>query len=166
MPLANTPFFEDVAIGHALPILRKGPLTTMHLMRWSAAIENWHRIHYDQAFAVEHDKLPSVLINGSLKQQFVMQALCDWAGPAGWVWKANFQFRAMSLVDETLSVWAEVDGLAPGPGYGLVRLKLGIVNGTGVESTPGSAIVALPQRAGGAVPLPFVAPPTPSFERP
>ena len=28
--------------------LRKGPLTTVHLMRWSAAMENWHKIHYDQ----------------------------------------------------------------------------------------------------------------------
>ena len=45
----------------------------MHLMRWSAAMENWHRIHYDRTFAQEHDKLADILINGSLKQQFILQ---------------------------------------------------------------------------------------------
>src|SRR3546814_5839823 len=89
MALATTPCFEDVSAGFELPILRKGPLTSVHLMRWSAAMENWHRIHYDQAFAIDHDKLPGILINGSLKQQFVMQSLADWAGTHGWVWKAG-----------------------------------------------------------------------------
>src|SRR3990172_1159590 len=78
--------YEDVADGAELPRLRKGPLTTVHLMRWSAAMENWHKIHYDQRFAVEHDKLPGLLVNGSFKQQFIAQLLKDWAGPAGWVW--------------------------------------------------------------------------------
>jgi len=75
MALGTTPNFEDVAIGSDIPGLEKGPLTTAHLMRWSAAMENWHKIHYDKPFAMEHDKLPGLLINGSLKQQFVMQML-------------------------------------------------------------------------------------------
>ena len=62
-----------------------GPFTTAHLMRWSAAMENWHKIHYDLPFATEHDKLPGLLINGSLKQQFLAQSLKDWAGPTVWV---------------------------------------------------------------------------------
>ena len=163
MALATTPYFEEVSAGLELPILRKGPLTNVHLMRWSAAMENWHRIHYDQAFAVDHDKLPGILINGSLKQQFVMQSLADWAGPHGWVWKASFQFRAMNLAGETLSVWARVVDTKPGPGYGLVRLELGITNDAGKESTPGSAIVALPHRDGKPVPYPFV-PPAVAFD--
>jgi len=163
MALAATPRFEDISVGFKLPMLRKGPLTHVHLMRWSAAMENWHRIHYDQAFAVDHDKLPGILINGSLKQQFVMQSLADWAGPEGWAWKASFQFRAMSLAGETLSIWAAVVDTQRGPDYGLVRLELGITNGEGKESTPGSAIVALPYRDGKPVPYPFV-PPAVAFD--
>ena len=53
--------------------MHKGPFTTAHLMRWSAAMENWHKIHYDLPFATGHDKLPGLLINGSLKQQFIAQ---------------------------------------------------------------------------------------------
>jgi acyl dehydratase len=150
--------FEDVAIGAEIPRLPKGPLTTAHLMRWSAAMENWHKIHYDKPFTIEHDKLPGLMINGSLKQQFVMQLLKDWVGPDGWVWKASFQFRAMNIVGETLAIWGRVTGKREGPGYGLVELDIGIVNDDGKESTPGTATVALPYRGGAPVPYPFVPP--------
>ncbi|HVZ43596.1 MAG TPA: acyl dehydratase [Ramlibacter sp.] len=149
--------FEDVPVGEEFS-LSKGPLTTMHLMRWSAAMENWHRIHYDRDFAVGRDKLPDLLVNGSLKQQFVLQLLKDWAGPEGWVWKAAFRFRSMNQVGETLRVWARVTEKRKAAAYGLIDLALGITNERGVESTPGTAVVALPFREGAALPYPFVAP--------
>lgn len=151
-------YYEDVAVGDELPKLEKGPLTTVHLMRWSAAMENWHKIHYDRNFAVEHDKLPDLLVNGSLKQQFIVQLLKDWVGTTGWVWKVNFQFRAMNVVGETLWTWGRVTGKRNAPAFGLVDLDVGIVNEHGKESTPGKATVALPYRGGRPVPYPFVAP--------
>ncbi|QIL80013.1 acyl dehydratase [Diaphorobacter sp. HDW4A] len=150
--------FEDVQVGQELPVLEKGPLTTAHLMRWSAAIENWHKIHYDLPFATEHDKLPALLINGSLKQQFIAQLLKDWARPAGWVWKISFQFRAMNVVGETLEIWARVTELQRAPKFGLVHLELGIRGPDGKDSAPGTAVVVLPYRNGLAVPYPFVPP--------
>lgn len=152
--------FEDVAVGADIGPLFKGPLTTAHLMRWSAAMENWHKIHYDLPFATGHDKLPGLLVNGSLKQQFIAQLLKDWAGPAGWLWKLRFQFRAMSLVGETLSLWGKVTALREAEGYGLVEIDLGIHNEDGLESTPGAATIALPYRGRAAVPYPFVPPAT------
>lgn len=150
--------YEAVNVGDALPALAKGPLTTAHLMRWSAAMENWHKIHYDKPFAIEHDKLPGVLVNGTLKQQFIMQFLRDWAGDAGWVWKVGFQFRAMNVEGETLRLWGKVTGKRECSDYGLVDIELGITNDAGKESTPGTAVVALPYRGGKPVPYPFVAP--------
>ncbi len=150
--------FEDIAVGEEVDPLFKGPLTTAHLMRWSAAMENWHKIHYDLPFATGHDKLPGLLVNGSLKQQFLAQALKDWAGREGWLWKLRFQFRAMNLVGEKLSIWAKVTALHKAEDYGLVDLDLGIRNEAGIESTPGTATVALPFREGPAVPYPFVPP--------
>ncbi|MBA4489591.1 acyl dehydratase [Paracoccus sp. S1E-3] len=150
--------FEEVSIGDELPQLVKGPLTTAHLMRWSAAMENWHKIHYDLPFAQGHDKLPGLLVNGSLKQQFAAQYFKDWAGPDGWVWKIGFQFRAMNLAGETLTLWARVTDVEPLEPYGLVRLDFGIRNDEQKESTPGTATVALPYRDGPAVPYPFQPP--------
>lgn len=153
-------YFEDIEAGYELPKLRKGPLTTVHLMRWSAAMENWHKIHYDQPFTVEHDKLPGLLVNGSFKQQFIMQYLKDFAGLEGWAWKAKFQFRAMDVVGTTLDVWARVRRKIPVGGFGLVELELGLRNLEGRESTPGMGLVALPHRDGPKIPYPFVAPST------
>jgi len=147
--------FEDVEIGQEIAPLTKGPFTTPHLMRWSAAMENWHKIHYDLPFATQHDKLPGLLINGSLKQQFLAQLVKDWVGSDGWVWKLRFQFRAINLVGETLTIWGKVTDKRRLEIFGLVDLELGIRNEAGTESTPGSATVALPFHDGQAVPYPF-----------
>lgn len=155
--MAEPLFFEDVQVGQELPLLAKGPLTSAHLVRWSAAMENWHKIHYDRDFAVNHDKLPDLLVNGSLKQQFIVQLLKDWA-VGGWVWKVGFEFRAMNQVGETLRVWALVGSMREAPDYGLVDIELGMHNDDGRESTPGKATVALPFRGGKPLPYPFVPP--------
>ena len=156
--MAEQQYFDDVWVGQELPWLTKGPLGEIHLFRWSATMENWHRIHYDRRFAVEHDKLPDLLINGSLKQQFMVQMVKDWAGREGWVWKVSFQFRAMNSVGETLHVWGRVKSTERLQDYGLVVLDVGIVNQDGKESTPGEATLALPFRNGRPVPYPFVPP--------
>ena len=156
--MAEQQYFDNVWVGQELPWLTKGPLGEIHLFRWSATMENWHRIHYDRRFAVEHDKLPDLLINGSLKQQFMVQMVKDWAGREGWVWKVSFQFRAMNSVGETLHVWGRVKSTERLQDYGLVVLDLGIVNQDGKESTPGEATLALPFRNGRPVPYPFVPP--------
>jgi hydroxyacyl-ACP dehydratase HTD2-like protein with hotdog domain len=149
--------FESVEIGEGLSLVR-GPLTEPIMMRWSAAMENWHRIHYDRRFALEHEQLPELLVNGSLKQQFIMTMLRKWAGTEGWVWKVKFQFRAMNLAGETLQVWARAVEKRREAQFGIIDLELGIKNGDGKESTPGTAMVALPYEGGLRVPYPFVAP--------
>jgi hydroxyacyl-ACP dehydratase HTD2-like protein with hotdog domain len=154
----NQRTFDDTQTGEEIDALRKGPLTSAHLVRWSAAIENWHKIHYDEMFTREHESLPGLLVNGTLKQQFIIEALTHWAGPRGWVWKVSFQFRSMNLVDEELFVWARVTGKRAAERFGLVDLELGIRNQEGKESTPGNAVIALPFRDGTAVPYPFVPP--------
>jgi acyl dehydratase len=158
MPIGPELYFEDVEVGMSIPTIEKGPMSTAHLMRWSAAMENWHKIHYDKPFAIEHDKLPGLLINGSLKQQFMMQVLKDWVGPGGWVWKVSIQFRAMNVVGETIRLWGKVTDVRRTTDFGLVDLELGILNDHDKESTPGSGTVALPYRGGKPLPYPFVAP--------
>jgi acyl dehydratase len=146
------PRFEDVDVGQELAPLVRGPLLPPHLMRWSASIENWHRIHYDQPFTVGHEGLPGLLINGSWKQHFILQLLRRWAGTTGWVWRAEFQFRGMNLVGETLTAWGRVAELIPADAAGLARVELGIRNERDVESTPGTALVVLPRRGGPPLP--------------
>ncbi len=152
----STPLvFEDLAIGDETTELVRGPITTSHLMRWSAAIENWHRIHYDLPFATEHDKLPGLPINGTWKQHLLVQMMRQWLGPTGWLWKIDFSFRKVDVAGSTLTAWGKVIDLSVRDGFGYVTCEIGIRNEQGEQSTPGTAIGVLPLKGGSALPYPF-----------
>jgi acyl dehydratase len=157
MMLAGTAgaVFDDLAIGENIPDTVKGPMTTAHIMRWSAAMENWHRIHYDWKFATEHDRLPDVMVNGSWKQHIMIQHLTRWAGETGWLWKIAFQFRGMNIPGDTLTAWGRVTGLQARGDFGVVVLAIGLRNQAEADGTPGTATVVLPRRGGPPVPYPF-----------
>ncbi len=148
-------YFEDVKVGQTIPELRKGPMTSAHIMRWSASMENWHRIHFDKTYAVEHDKLPDIMVNGSWKQHVLMQMLKDWAGLEGWAWKVAFQYRGMDIPGDVITAWGKVTKAEERKGLGYVELEIGLKNSRGVESTQGTATVVLPKRGSPAVPYPF-----------
>jgi acyl dehydratase len=150
-PVPQVTCIDDVVIGQELPPLVRGPLSPMHLMRFSAAIENWHRIHYDHAFATGHDGLPDLVVSGSWKQHFVAQMVRRWAGDTGWMREIGLQYRKVNVVGETLTAWGRVAGLEVGEDVGLVTLDVGIVNQDGIESSPGRSVVLIPLVADVAV---------------
>lgn len=140
--------FDSVTVGDELEPLVCGPLMSLHLMRFSAAIENWHRIHYDERFATEHDGLAGLLVSGSFKQHVVAQMLRRWAGRDGWLVEISLRFRRMNVVGETLTIWGTVTELEQQARHGLVTCRIGISNEDGIESSPGTARVALPLTRG------------------
>lgn len=148
-------YYEDISVGDEVPELTKGPISPAHLIRWSASSENWHRIHYDELFAKEHDGLPERLINGSWKQHVMVQLLKDWAGESGWLWRISFQFRGMDVVWDTVTAWGRVTGKQLAGEYGLVECEIGMRNQRGEQGTPGRATVVFPLRDGPRVPYPF-----------
>ncbi len=150
-------YFEDVEVGMELPKYIYNPTPT-HLFRWSAAIENFHRIHYDLDFGTNHDKNPSILTHGSWKQSVVPMFLKDWTLPNGWPWKARFEHRAMLVPGDVLIMWGRVTDKQEKGGMGLVDLEIGMKTQDDVESMPGTATVALPLRNGPEIPYPFVPP--------
>jgi len=148
-------YFENIEVGQELPPLVIGPLTPTHLFRWSAAIENWHRIHYDQAFAIYHEGLPNILAQGSWKQSILPRYLKDLCLPDGWAWKVTFQHRAMIVPGDTVTCWSRVTKKQEIDGMGIVHLDVGMRLDSGEESCPGTAKIVLPLRGGRAVPYPF-----------
>ena len=119
-------YYGDVEVGQDLPTYVIGPITPTHLFRWSAAIENWHRIHYDQDFAIYHEGLPNVLGQGSWKQSVMPQYLKDLTLPDGWAWKVTFQHRAMIVPGDTLTCWAKVTNKYEKSGLGFIELEVGM----------------------------------------
>ena len=149
-------WFDDVEVGMEIAPISKGPMSTMHIMRWSAAIENWHRIHYDQPFATGHDGLPDVVVNGSWKQHVMVQLLKDWVGLGGWVWKIKFQFRDKDLPNDTITARGTVTKKYVKGDHGYVECSVRLQNQRGIDSTTGEAVIVLPVRGGKPVPYPFV----------
>jgi acyl dehydratase len=150
-------YYQDVYEGMELPKYMYKPTPT-HLFRWSAAIENFHRIHYDLDFGVNHDKNPSILVHGSWKQSVVPQYLKDFTLPNGWPWKMRFEHRAMLVPGDILIMWGKVTGKYEKAGMGFVDLEVGMKTQDGIESMPGTATVVLPLRGGRPIPYPFVPP--------
>lgn len=157
--MSNALFFEDITVGQTLLRLKKGPMTTSHIMRWSAAMENWHRIHYDWRFATGHDKLPDVLVNGSWKQHILAQVMKDGIGPNGWLWKIKFRYIKMNVAGDTIITEAKVADKQVLGGLGFVTCQLAMTDQNDVVNTTGWAIGVLPLRGGRPVPYPFVVEP-------
>jgi acyl dehydratase len=153
--------FADLEVGLTLPDLVRGPLSTVHLMRWSAAIENWHRIHYDEPFAREHDGLPGLLVSGSWKQHYVVDLVWRWVRPHGWVAGVDLRFSRPSYVGATLTASGVISALEVRGDLGVVRCDVSVRDEEGVANTSGTATAILPLDAAGRVPYPYVAPALP-----
>jgi acyl dehydratase len=155
-------YLEDIKAGDEISPVTFGPMSSAHLMRWSAAIENWHRVHYDFRFATGHDGLPDNLVNGSLKQHLVIQAFRRWLGPTGWLARLSIRFVGMDIVDDVLTIGGEVLEGREIDGLGYVHASVRIVNSRGIESTTGFAVAAVPLSPSSVgVPYPFPGLPAP-----
>ena len=68
-------------------------VTTVQLVRYAGASDDYNRIHYDLPFAVESG-LGGVIAHGMLTMGFMARALTDGIGPAGRVQKLSARFTA------------------------------------------------------------------------
>src|SRR5690606_30000677 len=68
-------------------------VTTMQLVKYAGASDDYNRIHYDQAYAVEAG-LGGVIAHGMLTMGFMGRALTQWAGPAARVRHLAARFTA------------------------------------------------------------------------
>ena len=105
-----------------LPPVVKGPLTTTHLVRWAAANGNYARIHWDLPFAQLQQGLENVVVNGSLKNQYLGQLLVDFAGQGGWLRRFYVQHRGMDYPGDVLTANGLVSGIREIDGVGHVEL--------------------------------------------
>lgn len=149
---ANQRYFEDIAIGDSLPPVVKGPMTTTHLVRWAAANGNYARIHWDLPFAQLEQGLPNVVVNGSLKNQYLGQLLIDFAGEDGWFKRFYVQHRGMDFPGDVLTASGVVSAKREVDGFGLVDCTVELTNSRGHQTAAGQGTVILPKR-GQALPL-------------
>ena len=144
--------FEDVSVGDVLPPVVKGPMTTTHLVRWAAANGNYARIHWDLPFAQLQQGLANVVVNGSLKNQYLGQLMIDFAGEEGWFRRFFVQHRGMDFPGDVLTASGVVTEKREFDGFGLVDCAVELNNSRSHQTAAGQATVVLPKR-GQTLPL-------------
>ena len=144
--VAQQRYFEDVTVGDELPPVVKGPLTTTHLVRWAAANGNYARIHWDLPFAQLRQGLTNVVVNGSLKNQYLGELLVRFAGEEGWFKRYQVQHRGMDYPGDVLTAHGAVTSKREVGGFGYVDCQVGLRNNRGELTVSGQATVVLPKR--------------------
>ncbi len=135
-------YLSEVALGQQLPPLIKRP-TARQLVMYAGASGDFYEVHYDQDFA-RTQGLPGVILHGAIKSAFLAQLVTDWIGPEGLLESFSVRYREMDVPGDTLTCRGTV--VEKSEEAGTVRCDLWIENGTGVTTTTGEAVVALPPR--------------------
>jgi len=141
---AGQVYFEDVAVGVAIPPLQKKPSNTL-LFLYSAVTWNPQRIHYDKEYALTegyHD----VIVHGPLRGAFLSQLLTRSKGEEGTLKTLSYPSRDIAYVNELLTCKGAVTRRWIDNGQGYVECEVWVENEQGNRVTPGTATVILPRK--------------------
>ena len=150
--------FEDVEVGAEVPPLVRGPLDTPDIVRFSAAVENFEKLHHNAQWCKENG-FPDMLVNGPLRQAYLASLLTEWIGESGFLKKLACSHRGMDLPGNTLTAKGRVTRKYEKDGLGLVECEVWVENQKGEITCPGTATVVLPRRGGPPAPIEYPAPP-------
>src|SRR5712664_3629580 len=168
-------FWEDVAIGEALPTVCKGPLTVTSVVAfvqgWGSLYVRAHglafelferhpalgipnafgvpeppeRVHWDEALA-RAVGVPGAYDYGPERVAWLGHLVTNWMGDAGALGRLAVQVRRHNLIGDTTWCRGRVTDKAMVDGRGEVTLGLTAVNQRGETSAAGQAVVVLPHR--------------------
>ncbi|NGM88667.1 hypothetical protein G5B35_15270 [Parapusillimonas sp. SGNA-6] len=131
--------------GRRLKPLRKGPLTSSHLVRWCAAQQNWDKIHYDADYARNIAGLKERVINGGLKQHYLVQMLQENLADNITISRLKYDFLSPDFVNESLEVRGHISGSGIIDGQWVLQMALEVWNLDQEKvSTTAKAHVVLP----------------------
>jgi acyl dehydratase len=172
-------WWEEVAVGEALPEVVKGPLTVTSVIAfvqgWGSLYVRAHglafdlferhpalgipnawgvpeppeRVHWDEALA-RAVGVPGAYDYGPERVAWLGHLVTNWMGDEGVLRRLNIQVRRHNLIGDTTWCRGTVTAKAVVEGRALVTLDLSAVNQRGETIALGQAEVALPRRPGGA----------------
>jgi hydroxyacyl-ACP dehydratase HTD2-like protein with hotdog domain len=135
-------FFEDVAVGMALPSLTKTPSNTL-LFLYSAITWNPQRIHFDKDYTLS-EGYRDIIVHGPLRGAFLSQLLTHWIGDEGTLKKLSYANRDIAYVNEPLTCKGTVTRTWVEHGKGTVECEIWAENAHGTRLTLGQATVLVP----------------------
>lgn len=178
-------YWEDVEVGQSIPSVVKGPLSINDILAWYSAtsgaqhyggahgdVVRYRRRHADyhinertgakdsagrghlEAGTGKDVGMGGAYDIGPQRIAWAQHMLTNWVGDHGFLHKLNVSVRAPNLVGNTTWWRGDIVGKRS-EGACVVDIDLKAENQRGETTAHGSAVVALPSRAHGPVPLPL-----------
>ena len=135
-------YFESVAVGDELPLLRD-TLSPRRLVMFAGAATDFYEIHYDRDYAASLG-LDGLLVHGLLKNALLGRFLHEWIAPAGRIVSYGCEYRGMDSPDEKLTCRGVVTRIQEDDS--LVDVDIRVEKADGTVTTPGYGRVYLPHR--------------------
>lgn len=101
---------DSLRLGDRVPTLER-TLSLTRMVAYGAATWDWHRLHYDPAYAAARD-LSGPIVDGQMMGALLAEALIDWLGPRALIRKLGFRLRAMVNAGETVRCDGEITSIA------------------------------------------------------
>jgi acyl dehydratase len=151
-------YWEDVDVGTEMPPLPK-VATSLMLVKWAGASGDFNPHHYETEFAMTQGT-GGVIVHGLLKHAWLIQFVTNWMGDEGTLKKFSCQYRGLDFPRKMKTMNEPVDGetwhckgkvvkkYEDGDQH-CIDLEIGLENGKGQVTTPGTATVELPSRKKG-----------------
>jgi len=142
----QTIYFDDVAVGDAIPAREYGPLTIVDTVRWAALQENWQHLHYDRDHVRQHNGLKTFIASGAYRQALLLRMLTDWIGPRGWLGKISVRHTYSTFEGDTMRFTTMIAEKSTDPAESWIACELRGTNQEGREILTGRCTLSLPRR--------------------
>jgi acyl dehydratase len=139
-------YFEDVAVGAAIPAREYGPLTIVDTVRWAGLQENWQHLHYDRDHVRQHNGLKTFIASGAYRQALLLRMLTDWIGPRGWLQKISIRHTYSTFEGDRMRFSATIVEKAAGFSDSFVVCDLEGTNQETRQILTGRCTLILPSR--------------------
>jgi acyl dehydratase len=141
-------YYEDFREGQELPKVTKGPMMVGHQVRWAGACDNYESEFHHDEYVAKAQGLPGIILSGPLMASYMMTAVTDWGGRHARLVTFSDQNRGATMPRDMAFIHGRVKRTYEENGRGFVDIETWIVNQDDVVTTPGSALLELPRRAG------------------
>ncbi|HEV7264205.1 MAG TPA: MaoC/PaaZ C-terminal domain-containing protein [Falsiroseomonas sp.] len=139
--------FEDVVTGELLPEFEI-TVTLTTLVTYAAGTWDFHRLHYDPAFAGRAG-LRAPAMDGQMAGGLLARQLMLWGGPDAFVRRLAYRLRNMVFQDDRIRLRGEITGTTLEQGRALALCRMQIMKSDGTEVIrDASAAVELQCRSG------------------
>ena len=129
---------DEISVGDRLPEFRQETDTVGQFL-YNAVLWNAHRIHFDYPYATKEEKYPGLVVAGPLMGDLLSQCFLEWLGDDGRLLRFEYSNRRAAFVGDVLLSRGEVHEVDRASRTATLALE--IVNESGDQLTPGSAVV-------------------------